>query len=182
MWCNGRWETSYKVASLASVGGRWSLPAGARPSDFPLQLLIVIPGLDSLQAHSAPNVAVTGFGSRFSLAPCRQSILESPGSTVERFDRSTQATAIGAVACTVQVTGTKADTAKTVRPELINFAPPSVAETGVALRVALRAALAFASFFDISSVALPINLSSIPAAQRQTSVLYIDDVVHTNYH
>ncbi|KAI9816989.1 MAG: hypothetical protein M1826_001684 [Phylliscum demangeonii] len=113
-----------------------------------------------------------------------------PGSTLKSFDLhslyfgctvNSQQTEAGAIGCTVQVTATKAGTGATVGPKLINFAPANaVAGTGVSL----QSGMAFASFSDLtglSSVTLQIVLSSIPAAAQADTVLYIDDVVHTNH-
>ncbi|KAI9813352.1 MAG: hypothetical protein M1826_002520 [Phylliscum demangeonii] len=71
-------------------------------------------------------------------------------------------------------------TGATLGPALINFAPPSVAGTGVALQAALTKASA-SDMAGLSAVILQIVLSSIPAARPQTGGVYIDDVVHTNH-
>ncbi|KAI9827381.1 MAG: hypothetical protein M1826_006306 [Phylliscum demangeonii] len=112
-----------------------------------------------------------------------------PGSTLKSFDvksfyfgctLSTQVSATVVSACTLQVEGTKAGTGAKVGPRLINFAQPSVAGSGVAT----QSGLALASFTDmtgLSSFTLQVVLSSVPAAQQQSTVIYLDDFVHTNY-
>ncbi|KAI9803459.1 MAG: hypothetical protein M1826_004960 [Phylliscum demangeonii] len=145
--------------------------------------------IDSLQAHSRPNYAISGYTRQLQTGEPATIDVKYAGSTVTSFDLqslyfgctiTTQVSATVVTACTVQVTGTKAATGATVGPELINFAPPSVAGTGVSQ----SPDLAFASFSDmtgLSSVTFQVDLSSLPAAQAQTTALYLDDVVHTNY-
>ncbi|KAI9831370.1 MAG: hypothetical protein M1826_003543 [Phylliscum demangeonii] len=145
--------------------------------------------LDSLPPHSLPNRAGSGLRGQTTAAEPPRINFAYNGSILKSFDLeslyfgcivqsvTTDELAIG---CTVQVTGVKADTGDAVGPKLINFAPPSEAGTGVAL----QAAMAYASFSDftrLSKVVLHVMLSSIPEAQQQATVLFIDHVVHTNY-
>ncbi|KAI9812087.1 MAG: hypothetical protein M1826_002962 [Phylliscum demangeonii] len=148
------------------------------------------PNVVSVLPHSSPNWVSSGLRGQTVGGELPTIDIVYPGSTVKSFDLQSlyfgcavysQVTASGAIGCTVQVTGKKAGTGATVGPELINFAPAnSVAGTGVSL----QSPMAFASFSDLkglSSVTFQIVLATLPAAQQQSTVFFIDDVVHTNH-
>ncbi|KAI9828899.1 MAG: class II myosin [Phylliscum demangeonii] len=143
------------------------------------------PAIDSLLPHSTPNFAGSGVRSQTLSGALPTIDIAYPDSTIKSFDiqslyygcaivSQSQAAIIGAVGCTIQVTGVKADAGETLEPKLLNFAPPSVAGTGVSTQVTVL----FASFSDLtalSQLTLEIVLSSIPEAQQQTTVYFIDD-------
>ncbi|KAI9803460.1 MAG: hypothetical protein M1826_004961 [Phylliscum demangeonii] len=147
------------------------------------------PALDGLPPHSAPNYAISDVAVQTQESQLPTIDIKYPGSTVKSFDLHslyfgctivTLASSTAVTGCTVRVTGTKAATGATVGPELINFAPPSLAGTGLAP----SSSFAFASFSDLTglaSVTLEVVLTALPAGQDQTTALYLDDVVHTNY-
>ncbi|KAI9829910.1 MAG: hypothetical protein M1826_005332 [Phylliscum demangeonii] len=147
------------------------------------------PTIDNLQPRSSPNYAFSGPRTQATAGQIPTIDFAYPGATLKSFDvksfyygcaAPTQVSTTVVLACTIQVTGTKAGTGAKVGPKLLNFAPPSVAGTGVAT----QSGLAFASFTDmtgLSSFTLQVVLSSVPAAQQQTTVIYLDDFVHTNY-
>ncbi|KAI9820481.1 MAG: hypothetical protein M1826_000880 [Phylliscum demangeonii] len=150
-----------------------------------------IPGaVVPLLPHSSPNYAGTGFRGQTLDGEIPTIDFAYPGSTLKSFDlqsfyfgctQNSQASAVAAIGCTVQVTGTKAGSGATVGPELINFAPTgAVAGTGASLQSAMAWA-SFSHFTALSSLTLQVMLSAVPVEAQVATALYIDDLVHTNY-
>ncbi|KAI9832824.1 MAG: hypothetical protein M1826_000990 [Phylliscum demangeonii] len=140
------------------------------------------PTINKLTPHSTPNYAGTGISNQIVQGQVPTIDFAYEGATLKSTGVvNGPSTVILPIACAIQVTGTKADTGATVVPQLLNFAPPSVAGTGVSTGPPSMAFGQLSGFTGLKSLALSIVPDSIPAAQQATTNLLIDDFVHTNY-
>ncbi|KAI9827013.1 MAG: aconitate hydratase [Phylliscum demangeonii] len=167
------------------------VPAGYQSLRFPaFGVTAYIPTIDGTPPHSTPNRAAAGVRNEMLDGSGPGIDFAYPGATLKSFDLhsfyyacnlNAQNTERLPIACTIQVTGMKAETGNTVGPELINFSPASsVAGIGPSTESPM-AFTAFSDFTKLSAVSLVVVLSSIPEASQDTTILLIDDVVHTNY-
>ncbi|KAI9829257.1 MAG: hypothetical protein M1826_005721 [Phylliscum demangeonii] len=177
------------LTGAAAVGGN-NVPTPYQSLRFAtFSVLAFNPTNNKLTPHSTPNYAGSGVRNQILQGTGPTIDFAYPGATLKSFDAKSlyygcvlnaQSAVLLPIACTIQATGTKADTGATVGPQYLNFAPPAVAGTGIST----GSSMAFAQlsgFTGLKSLSLVVQLSSIPAAQQATTNLMIDDFVHINY-